>query len=387
MSVSPDIQLHGGPRRIVALTARALGVTAARATLLADDSPLVVSGSASVDDLVDDALLRAADDVLAGRAVAGPGAWGVPLRSPTGAVVGTLCAAGGTSRLDAGDTAAVLTALAEVLSEQLDLLEQVGRMRRDEAATADLARAIEAGEVRPWYQPIVRLATRELIGFEALARWHRTSGEVEPPASFLGLAEDTGLVTVLDHAILDQAVGDLARWRVRRPELRLSVNFSGVHLDDDGWVDAVHATVTRHGVPPGNLDIELTESARPEDVERGAERLAQLRGLGYAVWFDDFGTGWSELQHLVEIPVDGIKIDRFFAEAWGGRADAVVRALVLAADELGLSTTIEGISRPEYAERAEALGCEYAQGYFWSPPVPRQQVDGLLASADPVLRL
>lgn len=382
-----ESSLHGGPRRIVELTARTLGVRAARATVLRDDTALVVSGASSADAAVDAALAGATAQILAGRAVTDPDACGVPLRSATGTLVGALCAAGGLVGRDDPETEGVLAAFAGVLGDQLDLLERVGRLRRDERAPAELSLAIAAGELRPWYQPIVRLATRELVGFEALARWHRPSGEVQPPATFIGLAEETGLVTRLDLAILDRAAGDLARWREHRPDLRLSVNFSGLHLDDNGWVDAVHDTVTRRGVPPDNVDLELTESARPADVAGGADGLERLRGLGYAIWFDDFGSGWSELKQLVQVPVDGIKIDRFFAEALGGRADGVVRALVQAAADLRLATTIEGISRPEHAERALALGCEFAQGYLWSRPVPPDQVDALLASADLVLRL
>jgi EAL domain-containing protein (putative c-di-GMP-specific phosphodiesterase class I) len=251
----------------------------------------------------------------------------------------------------------------------------------DDVAVAELTRAVAAGEVRPWYQPIVRLANRELVGFEALARWHRPSGIVELPGAFIGLAEESGLVTTLDLAVLDQAAADLARWRECRPDLRISVNFSARHLDDSDWVDTVHARTTAHGVPPGNVDVELTESARPRDLARGAEQLARLRELGYAVWFDDFGTGWSELTHLVEVPVDGMKIDRFFTERLGGRADAVVRALLQVAADLGLATTIEGISTTEQAERALALGCDRAQGFLWSAPLAPDEADRWVASS------
>jgi EAL domain-containing protein (putative c-di-GMP-specific phosphodiesterase class I) len=224
------------------------------------------------------------------------------------------------------------------------------------------------------------------VGFESLARWHRGSGVVELPGAFIGLAEQTGLVTRLDLAVLDRAAAVLARWHVHRPDLRMSVNFSGRHLDDDGWVDALHALVCRHDVPPASIDVELTESARPRDLARGAAMLARLRELGYAVWFDDFGTGWSELTHLVDVPVDGIKIDRFFTERLGGRADAVVRALLTVAGDLGLATTIEGISTGEQAERARDLGCDLAQGYLWSPPVPEAAAEEMVVAADPVLR-
>jgi EAL domain-containing protein (putative c-di-GMP-specific phosphodiesterase class I) len=207
---------------------------------------------------------------------------------------------------------------------------------------------------------------------------------VELPGAFIDLAEQTGLVTRLDLAILDRAAADLARWREGRPDLRMSVNFSGRHLDDEGWADAVHTLVTRRGVPPENLDLELTESSRPRDLARGSAQLSCLRELGYAVWFDDFGTGWSELTHLVDVPVDGIKIDRFFTERLGGRADPVVRALLQVAADLDLATIIEGVSTTEQAERALDLGCNLAQGFLWSRPLTREATEELLASGAPL---
>lgn len=257
--------------------------------------------------------------------------------------------------------------------------------RSGDADVADLRRAIDDGDVRPWYQPIVRLTTGELVGFEALARWHRPSGVVELPGVFIGVAEESGLITALDLAVLDRAMGDLARWREVRPDLRMSINISARQLDDDDWAEAVHASPLRHGVPPGNIDLELTETARPRDLSRASVQLRRLRQLGYAVWFDDFGTGWSELAHVVEVPVDGIKIDRFFTERLGTRADAVVRAMLDVAAALGLATTIEGISSREQAERAQALGCDLAQGFWWSEPLSAPATEELLASAGPVL--
>ena len=385
----PD--LHGGPRRIVELAARALGYDAGRATILHAGEIREVATAGPVTDATEHTLEHAAADVLAGRPVSIRDALGVALRSPRGQLVGALCVAGGSGtppgNLAPGDRANVLLAFADVLGDQLELLQHVSRLHDDAGAVEKLEAAIDAGQLRPWYQPILRLATRELVGFEALARWHRPTGAVERPGAFIGLAEETGLVTKLDLAVLDHGAADLARWREQKPDLRLNVNISGRHLADDDWTERVHEIVTRHGVPPANIDLELTESARPDDVERGAVQLQRLRDRGYSIWFDDFGTGWSELQHLVQLPLDGLKIDRFFAEALGSRADAVVRALVQAARELGLQTTIEGVSDPVHADRALELGCDFAQGFLWSQPLPAAAVEELLASAEPVFRV
>ena len=179
-----------------------------------------------------------------------------------------------------------------------------------------------------------------------------------------------------------QAMQDLSRWRELRPDLRMSVNFSGRHLSNPAWADEVHALAEGAGVPAANVDIELTETARPDNVTSGAEQLRRLQERGYLIWLDDFGTGWSELRHLVQLPVDGVKIDRFFAEALGGRADAVVRALTKAAEELGLGATIEGISQPEHATRAIALGCDIARGSSTRVRCPRRQPSSWCARRD-----
>jgi EAL domain-containing protein (putative c-di-GMP-specific phosphodiesterase class I) len=381
-SPTAEQALHGGPRRIVELAARALGYEAGRAALVEGNLLRTVATAGQVSNEAERMLRNMALSVVDGEAMASDDAVGVPLRTQGGKVVGTLCVAGGGSAREELEPLEVLEAFASVLADQLELLKHVSRMETDHNASDELSRAISDGQLRPWYQPVLRLETRELVGFEALVRWHRPTGQVERPAGFIGLAEQSGLVTRLDMSVLDQACADLARWREVRPDLRLNVNFSGRHLDDGRWVEDVHERVTRAGVPPQNLDIELTETARPADVVRGTRQLQTLRDLGYTLWFDDFGTGWSELQHLVQLPVDGIKIDRFFADALGSRADAIVKALVLAARELGLSTTIEGISRPEHAERAQELGCEYAQGYLWSQPLPASEVDERLTSDD-----
>ena len=185
----------------------------------------------------------------------------------------------------------------------------------------------------------------------------------------------------LDLAILDRATADLARWLGERPALRLSVNLSGLHLDHERWVDKVHAIVNRHGVPAANLDVELTESARPRDLALGERQIGRLRELGYAVWFDDFGTGWSRLAHVVQVPVD----DRFFTARLGGRGDAVVRALLRLAEELGLATTIEGVERPDQAAQAR-LGCSSRRDTCGRPHVAgRGRRAARLGSGRPVL--
>jgi EAL domain-containing protein (putative c-di-GMP-specific phosphodiesterase class I) len=257
----------------------------------------------------------------------------------------------------------------------------------DPVAVRELADGIEAGELRPWYQPVVRLDTRELVGFEALARWHRGWGEIQAPLTFIDLAERSGLVGRLDLAIMDRAVTDLADWQELRPELRMAINVSGRHLDSPAWLEQLHLTVADRGIAAASLDLELTETMRPGDFERCLPVVEEARARGYAVWLDDFGTGWTQLRHLVDMPLDGIKIDRFFVRAAGPRADVVITALLDLAQRLGLRTVAEGIASAEDADRFAALGCDLGQGYYWSRPIPPDEVAALLDSADPVLRL
>ena len=265
--------------------------------------------------------------------------------------------------------------------------ERMSAVPSELEAVAELADGINAGQLRPWYQPLVRLDTRELVGFEALARWHHASGEVRSPADFIPLAERSGLVGRLDLAIMDLAVTDLAAWQQVRPGLRLAINVSGRHLDQPSWLEQLQVTVEERGVAPADLDLELTETMEPEDFERCLPIVESARSRGYAVWLDDFGTGWTQLRHLVDMPLDGIKIDRFFVATPGRRADVVVRGLLSVAHELGLRTVAEGIASQTDAERFAALGCDLGQGYYYSRPIPPARVTALVGSADPVLRL
>ena len=253
-------------------------------------------------------------------------------------------------------------------------------MDQPDAAVAEIRAGLAGGEMVPWYQPVVALDSQQIIGVEALVRWHRGSGVIEQPATFLPLAERSDLIIDIDREILRRAFQDLAGWQRTNPAFRVSVNLSGRHLDRVETLAELDLLAQRAGVSPDTVDLELTETARPHDLEVGAVALARLRERGYSVWFDDFGSGWSALQDLIRFPVDGIKLDRTFAEQLGSPvADAVVGALAAAAAQVGLKITIEGIQEPGQAARALALGCQFAQGYLWSRPLPADRVRALLS--------
>lgn len=238
---------------------------------------------------------------------------------------------------------------------------------------------LAAGELRPWYQPIMDLAADRLVGVEALVRWHHPDGTVESPASLLPVAERSDLVLDIDRAIFVQALVDLAVWQQTRPALRVSVNLSGRHLDRPTLPSELDVAVAAAGISPGSVDLEITETVRPTDLATSRKVVAQLGERGYTMWLDDFGTGWSSLYDLLTTPVGGIKLERSIADHLGTPVgDALIGALATAADQVGFKVTIEGIEHRSQVERARALGCHYGQGYWWSRPRPAAAISALI---------
>jgi EAL domain-containing protein (putative c-di-GMP-specific phosphodiesterase class I) len=278
----------------------------------------------------------------------------------------------------------LLADFAAVAADQLDLTRRANNLQApSERGAAALVRALGHGEIVPWYQPIVELRTGRLVGVEALARWAHSSGTLDDPGVFIPLAERTNLIVDLDRAVMRQAFLDVSRWRLRHPGLRVSVNLSGRHLDQDGWVEHVRRAAAAVGLEPSAVTLELTETVRPSGSGPTAEAVKDARDAGFEVWFDDFGTGWASLQELVAYRLDGIKIDRSFAAQLGRHVDnTVVRAITTAAAELGLGVTMEGVETREQAGLARDLGCDYGQGFLWSRPLPAARLDALLATKD-----
>ena len=389
---------------------RLLGV-AARALNFSDATVLVVDGSrcqvlASTDAaieldsrsmrlaaataregrlLVDEATAAQSAPRLIGADATGIQAYvGLPLLGPHDTVVGVLGLTSSRRRTIERDQLGLVAEFGRVIIDELDLLDRVAAADAPADSETALAHAIEDGEIVPWYQPIVDLDTGELLGVEALARWHHPTGDVEDPATFIPLAERSDLIIDLDLAVMRHALQDLREWQQTFPAFRISLNVSGRSLHRDGWVDAVRRIARDAGVSPASVDLELTESARPAEHEAGRRVIEAVRALGFRVLIDDFGSGWSALQDLVYFPVDGIKMDRSFAAELGTRVDdTIIRAVTTAAHELGLKVTIEGIESNEQAVLARDLGCHYGQGFLWSAPVPANGLAQLLASSGP----
>jgi diguanylate cyclase (GGDEF)-like protein/PAS domain S-box-containing protein len=248
----------------------------------------------------------------------------------------------------------------------------------------DLRAALTRGELRLFFQPIVSLSTGELVGAEALARWEHPLHGWVPPDRFISLAEDTGLIGPLGAWVLGEAARQVADWRATLPaaaSLEVSVNLSPWQLREPGLVEAVAATLGEHGLPPAALKLELTESSLVQDPTTAAGVLRALKRREVQVYLDDFGTGYSSLSTLHRLPLDALKIDRSFVGGMDGgttgahKGAEIVRTIVALARSLGVRVVAEGVETHEQLSALRALGCDFAQGYLISPPLPADEFE------------
>ncbi|MFF7408732.1 aminotransferase class I/II-fold pyridoxal phosphate-dependent enzyme [Streptomyces lydicus] len=241
----------------------------------------------------------------------------------------------------------------------------------------------EAFDVR--YQPIVEIATGELAGFEALARWpHARHGLVQPD-QFIALAEETGHIMPLGAWVLEQAATNVARWQqsIPRPHsLHITVNVSARQFRDPGFLDEVRDVLSSSGLTAGSLVLELTETVLMHSDEQIREVMRELKDLGVGMAIDDFGTGFSSLSYLREFPIDLLKVDKSFIDDIGvdKQQVALVEGIVRIADTLGLQVIAEGIEEVEQRDRLAAMGCRFGQGYLFARPMTADQAEQLLRS-------
>jgi diguanylate cyclase (GGDEF)-like protein/PAS domain S-box-containing protein len=247
---------------------------------------------------------------------------------------------------------------------------------------ADLRRALE-GEGRLWvaYQPYYRLPGRQVAGVEALVRWeHPELGNV-PPADFIPVAEESGLVVPLGARVLRAACEQVARWQQSHPGLRLTVNVSARQMAAPDFVETVQRILAETGLHPDSLGLEITERLLLEETPGTALTIELLQALGVRLLLDDFGTGYSSLRYLQRYPLDGLKVDRAFVAGLGERGDgdgAIVEAIVGMARALGMGVIPEGIETDGQLDRLVAIGCDHAQGFLLSRPLPADELEGLL---------
>lgn len=251
--------------------------------------------------------------------------------------------------------------------------------------TNQLVRALRAGAVQPWFQPVVDLASGRLLGFEALARWTTDGGTPRPSEGWLPLAEETGIIVDIDREVLGLAVQQLAAWRRVLPAstLTMAVNFSGRTLQTPGIDDEVLALLAQADVPTALLTLEVTEGVLLEEHQVG-DRLRRLRAAGVVVGLDDFGTGWSSLNYLRRFPVDHLKLDRSFTQDLGRSpvADTIPSAIAQIARGLSLGLVAEGVETPDQRTRLLELGFTTGQGYLFGraqrgPDIPVDVLAGV----------
>jgi EAL domain-containing protein (putative c-di-GMP-specific phosphodiesterase class I) len=257
--------------------------------------------------------------------------------------------------------------------------ERVVNLMRIEA---DLRHALDNEELLVHYQPVVHLATGELAWLEALVRWMHSEKGLLSPGDFLPVAEETGLTVPIDRWVMQTACRQVADWRASIPgqeTLGVSINMSGRQFRQGDVTEQVARTLAGTGLDPAALRIELTENIVMQDVARASDILAGLRRLGVQLHIDDFGTGFSSLSTLHVFPVDVLKTDRSFVRRMGdtGENAEMVEAIISLAHSLRMAVVAEGVETTDQVARLSLLRCEYAQGFFFSPPLPGPEVEAL----------
>jgi diguanylate cyclase (GGDEF)-like protein/PAS domain S-box-containing protein len=248
----------------------------------------------------------------------------------------------------------------------------------------DLRRALD-GEGRLWvaYQPYYRLPGRSLAGVEALVRWDHAARGNLAPAEFIPVAEESGLVVPLGAHVLREACAQVARWRRETlyTDLRLTVNVSARQMASPDFVGTVQEVLADTGLEPDSLGLEITEGLLLEETPATALTIEMLQTLGVRLLLDDFGTGYSSLRYLQRYALDGLKVDRAFVAGLGEAGDgdgAIVDAIVGMARALGMAVIPEGVETEAQLARLAALGCDHAQGFLLSRPLPADELEALL---------
>lgn len=246
----------------------------------------------------------------------------------------------------------------------------------------DLRRGLERNAFQVYYQPIVDLRDHTILGFEALVRWNHPQRGLLAPGEFIALAEETGLIILIDRLVLAAATEQLNRWRVQWPELHLSisVNLSSKQFSQGDLVPHIQSVVRDKRFRSEYLKLEITEGALLENSETVATQMAQLREIGVKLSLDDFGTGYSSLSYLHRFPIDTLKIDQSFIKRLGegGKDQEIVNTIVALAHKLNMDVTAEGVESQEQLDLLRGLQCDYGQGYLFSFPVTSEAATELL---------
>jgi predicted signal transduction protein with EAL and GGDEF domain len=261
-----------------------------------------------------------------------------------------------------------------------ELFDEDSRRRAVERIELEAAvrQAIERGELRVHYQPTLDLDdSREHTAVEALVRWQHPTRGLLAAREFMPVAEDVGLVIPIGRFVLEQALGRLARWRARRPDLTLSLNISPSQLHDPALPAALQAAINTRELDASAICLEIPERAVVEEPEAAIDALERLKATGVRIALDDFGAGASSLSRLRELPVDELKLHESFIAPIGSAPEdaSIVGALVDLGHALGLAVVAEGVEHESQIEQLRELGCDAAQGYAIGRPVSEEQLE------------
>ncbi|MBO6556522.1 MAG: EAL domain-containing protein [Pseudomonadales bacterium] len=246
----------------------------------------------------------------------------------------------------------------------------------------ELRKALSTDDIKVCYQPQVNSVTEKLVGFEALIRWEHPANGLIYPGDFIPIAEETGLILDLGRYVLDRACADVARWRNEgMKDVRVSINFSGIQVEQDTFIDEIKGALQKHNLPGEALEVEITENVIMNDMSSVIKKLRELAGLNIKIAIDDFGTGYSSLSYLQQFPINTLKIDKSFISSMNETEEAtsIVDAIVAMAKGLKLSLIAEGVETDPQLEYLKSLGCEAIQGYLFGKAEGSERTKEILA--------
>jgi c-di-GMP-specific phosphodiesterase len=244
---------------------------------------------------------------------------------------------------------------------------------------SDLRGAVERGEIEAFFQPIARLDNGQLAGFEALVRWRHPRRGLLPPDDFLPLVGEVGLMQELGLYMVQSAAREVSSWRRLNPyckDLFVSVNLTTGDLERNSLVKEVGDIIAAAGLPDGALKLEITEGEVMRDADQAASLLTELKTVGARISLDDFGMGFSSLSWLARLPIQCLKIDRYFVRTMASSegSEKIVRSIINLARDFDLEVVAEGVESQTIADTLAAIGCEFGQGFAYAPPMSSEEV-------------
>jgi EAL domain-containing protein (putative c-di-GMP-specific phosphodiesterase class I) len=244
-----------------------------------------------------------------------------------------------------------------------------------------LSNALNYGEFRIYYQPVVELATETIVGVEALCRWPQRDASFAPPETFITQAETSGFIVQLGDWVMRNAIDQVSRWQNHfNRDIHLAVNLSGRQFLHHNLMKSIEDAAKQYNLRPHTLEFEITESVAMHNAEDSIGIMRQLKNLGLSLALDDFGTGYSSLSYLKRFPIDKLKIDKSFVRDIPADANdlAIVSAIIAMAHALGLSVQAEGVETRAQADFLAECGCEYAQGFLFGRALPPDEAHALM---------